>query len=78
MKNVNIEQMFRIITLLIIGIPTMSLGQSFKGQVYQLAENFIEDGCRVNPECDCCSSDLIFLTDKQFSLIARCIFNDTY
>ncbi|HTJ53416.1 MAG TPA: hypothetical protein VL443_28370 [Cyclobacteriaceae bacterium] len=70
--------MLRIIILLIIGLHAVSFGQSLKGQVYQLAESFLEDNCSVNPECDCCSSDLIFLTDKQFSLIARCIFNDVY
>ena len=69
--------MSRVIIFLIIGLKTVS-GQTFTGQVYQLAESFLEEKCSVNPECDCCSNDLIFLSDKEFALITRCIYNDSY
>ncbi|MEJ7643747.1 MAG: hypothetical protein WKF87_04105 [Chryseolinea sp.] len=59
-------------------IATWSFGQSLRGQVFQIAADYSEDRCGVNPECDCCSSDLIFLTDKQFGMIGRCMYNDVY
>ena len=43
-----------------------------------LMTDFDEENCTIASGCDCCASDLFFLTDKEFGLIARCIYNDTY
>ncbi len=70
--------MLRLIIILTIGFQTTGLGQSFNGQVYMLTEYFQDDKCEVTAECDCCSTDLFFLTDKEFGMINRCLFNDSY
>ena len=52
--------------------------QSFSGQVYLLAEKFLEDKCQVLTEEKDCSTDLIFLNDKTFAMVNRCKFNQAY
>jgi hypothetical protein len=69
--------MLRIIILLTIGFQT-TFGQSLTGQVFHLAETYLEDKCIAIGQGDCDTSDLFFLTDKQFCLITRCIDNDSY
>ena len=53
-------------------------GQNFSGQVYLLSEDFLEDRCLVLVEGNECSTDLIFLSDKTFAMVNRCLANDTY
>jgi hypothetical protein len=43
-----------------------------------LMTDFDKENCKIASGCDCCASDLFFLTDKEFGLIVRCIYNDTY
>lgn len=43
-----------------------------------LTEHFSEEKCEAYAECDCCSSDLFFLTKKKFAIINRCLYNDSY
>jgi hypothetical protein len=69
--------MLRTILLFIIGLQT-AYGQNFTGQVFLLAEHYQEDKCAAIAEGDCDTGDLFFLTDKQFCLVAKCIFNDSY
>jgi hypothetical protein len=70
--------MYRLIIALTFGILLEAYPQKFAGQVYQIAESYLETECVVNPECDCCASDIVFLTEKKFGLISRCIYNDAY
>jgi len=53
-------------------------GQQLAGQVFILAEKYDNTTCEIVAECDCCASDLFFLNSKDFALISRCLFNDTY
>ena len=32
----------------------------------------------VNAGCDCCASDLFLITDKEFGMVNRCLYNDSY
>src|SRR5258706_9618316 len=69
--------MLRIIILLTIGLQT-TYGQTFTGQVFKFGRDYLENKCEVILGSDCDSDDLIFLTDKQFCFLQRCIFNDVY
>jgi hypothetical protein len=55
-----------------------ALAQVFTGQVYLMTEHATSDECQAQLECDCCSSDIVFLTDKVFVMADRCIHNNTY
>ena len=66
------------ILLLSVGLNSISLAQDLKGQVFQLTDSINVEKCEIASGCDCCASDLFFLTDKDFGLIIRCIYNDTY
>ena len=70
--------MYLLLFALTFGILTGAYPQEFAGQVYQIAEDYSVDECVVAPECDCCTSDIIFLTERRFSMIARCIYSDAY
>jgi hypothetical protein len=67
-----------IFTILILGLQSFAFGQSVTGQVFMLTERFSDDNCEVVAQCDCCSTDLFFLTDKDFALVNRCLYNDSY
>lgn len=43
-----------------------------------LSESYDEVKCEVVPECDCCASDLFFLTTTKFGLVNRCLSGDSY
>ncbi len=53
-------------------------GQQLSGQVFILAEKYEDTTCEIIAPCDCCASDLFFLNSKEFALINRCLFSDTY
>jgi hypothetical protein len=55
-----------------------AFGQKFTGQVFLLTEDFSEDKCEVIAQCDCCATDLFFLSDKDFAMVDRCLYNDSY
>jgi hypothetical protein len=59
-------------------IPVLSWGQPFSRQVYILSDHFSKEKCEVSVSCDCCASELIFLTPKKFTLVDRCVDHDTY
>jgi hypothetical protein len=56
----------------------MCHSQDLKGRVFMLTAEIDKEKCEIASGCDCCYSELFFLTDKEFGLIARCIYNDTY
>jgi hypothetical protein len=72
--------MFRFLLIyLIFHLPLADVsGQTFSGQVYVMTEHFAAGKCQPQIECDCCSSDILFLSDKEFVMIDRCIYNDCY
>ena len=70
--------MLRLIIILTLGLQGIGFGQTFTGQVFMLTEYFLDDKCEVIAECDCCSTDLFFLTDKEFGMVNRCLYNDSY
>lgn len=70
--------MLRLIIILALGLQGIGFGQTFTGQVYMLAEDFSDDKCEVIAECDCCSSDLFFLSTTRFCFVSRCISGDSY
>ena len=70
--------MLRLTVILALGLQAVSVGQDFTGQVFMLTEYFADDKCEGFAECDCCSTDLFFLTDKEFGMVSRCLYNDSY
>lgn len=68
----------RVLLCLILAVPGLTWGQKFAKQVYLLSDHFSKETCEVDAACDCCASELIFLTKRQFALVDRCLHNDTY
>jgi hypothetical protein len=56
----------------------LASAQQFSGHRYVMTEHFTTDTCRPQIECDCCSSDILFISDKEFVMIDRCLYNDSY
>jgi hypothetical protein len=71
-------RVIRVIIILILGLQCIGFGQTFTGQVYMLAEDFSNDKCEAFAECDCCSSDIFFVSKNRFCFISRCISGDSY
>ena len=70
--------MVRLTLLLILGLQTLGFGQTLTGQVFLLAEDYEASKCEAFGECDCCTSDLFFLTADKFCYVSRCISGDAY
>jgi hypothetical protein len=70
--------MLRLIFILILALQSPVFGQIFTGHVYMVAEDFLDEKCEAFAECDCCSSDIFFLSNKRFCFISRCISGDSY
>src|SRR6188768_3314682 len=70
--------MLRLIMILTLGLQGIGFAQTFTGQVYTLAQDFSSDKCEAFAECDCCSSDIFFLSNDKFCFISRCISGDSY
>ena len=64
--------------ILIFGLCRTGIGQDFTGQVFIVAEEFLEEECRVVAECDCCATELFFLPGTKFGFVSRCLSGDTY
>jgi len=75
------SKMIRLVStflVLSLGLLHTALAQPFSGQVYVMTDQFTADTCRPQIECDCCSSDIVFITDKEFVMVDKCIHNDSY
>jgi hypothetical protein len=66
------------LTLILILLQTHGFGQPLTGQVFILADDFSDDKCEAFGECDCCTSDIFFLSSDKFCYISRCISGDSY
>jgi hypothetical protein len=64
--------------ILSVGLLHNALSQPFSGQVYVMTDHFTTDRCRPQIECDCCSSDIVFITDREFVMVDKCMYNDSY
>src|SRR6476619_7165535 len=69
---------FRLTLIFILGLYRICLSQNFSGQVFLLSREYFEDKCEVYAGCDCCGTDLFFLSSTKFSFINRCLSGDTY
>jgi hypothetical protein len=72
------NRMLRLTVILIFGLQSLGLGQSLTGQVFILADDFSDDKCEAFGECDCCTSDIFFISADRFCYISRCISGDSY
>jgi hypothetical protein len=70
--------MLRLMVIFIFAFQGVTFGQSFSGQVFRLAENFLEDKCEAFAGCDCCSTDIFFISTNKFCFVSRCISGDSY
>jgi hypothetical protein len=67
-----------IFLTLTFGLADTTFGQVISGQVFVMTEHSSADRCQPQIECDCCSSDILFLTDKKFIMVDKCIHNDSF
>jgi hypothetical protein len=71
--------MLRLILFLTLGLHGIAFGQvTFSGQVFILSKDFIEEKCEVIAQCDCCATDLFFLSTNKFAFVSRCLSGDIY
>jgi len=63
--------------LLIFGQFLSAHAQTFAGQTYTISDK-LDTECSIELRCDCCVSDLIFLTETEFALIGYCEGGGTY
>jgi hypothetical protein len=70
--------MLRLTLILTLGLQTLGFGQTFMGQVFLLSEDYEESKCEAFGECDCCTSDVFFMTADKFYYVSRCISGDAY
>ena len=66
------------IILLALGLCRIGLSKDLIGQVFILSEDYDEVKCEAVADCDCCATDLFFLTTSKFGLINRCLSGDSY
>jgi len=52
--------------------------QSFTGQVFLLAENYQPETCMAEAPCDCCGTELVFLSRRNFVMVAYCLPENSY
>jgi|GEM_PF-1614686 len=68
-------------SLMIIIFLTLSFhstfSQSLKEQSFLLTDRLLDE-CNVNAMCDCCASDLVFVSDNKFVLVDYCTDHGTY
>ncbi len=69
---------FLLALILACGLQTIVQSQNLTGQVFLLANGFNETTCQAEAECDCCGTDLFFLSTEKFGLVIRCLSGDTY
>jgi hypothetical protein len=70
--------MLRLTLILTLGLARIGLSQDLTGQVFLLAEEFFEDKCEVVADCDCCGTELFFLSNTKFGFVSRCLSGDSY
>jgi hypothetical protein len=71
-------RMLQLTLILTFGFQTLAFAQMLTGQVFILADDFSDDKCEAFGECDCCTSDIFFLSSDKFCYISRCISGDSY
>ncbi|MCE2994404.1 MAG: hypothetical protein ACK5RG_17845 [Cyclobacteriaceae bacterium] len=66
--------------VLFVALTTSHLihGQTLSGQVFILSEQYDENKCEVVALCDCCATDLFFINKKEFVMVSRCLFDNTF
>ncbi len=67
---------YPITLILVFSFLGCTRGQISVNQVYVLALEFWD--CEATPQGDCDSGDLIFLPNRHFALVDRCISGDIY
>lgn len=67
-----------IVLLVALNTGHVLSGQSLSGQVFILSEQYDENKCEVVALCDCCATDLFFINKKEFVMVSRCLFDNTY
>ena len=61
--------MLRLTLIITFGLVRIGLSQELTGQVFLLAEDFREDKCEAVADCDCCGTELFFLSNTKFGFV---------
>lgn len=67
-----------IVLLVALNTGHVLYGQSLSGQVFILSEQYDENKCEVVALCDCCATDLFFINKREFVMVSRCLFDNTF
>ena len=67
-----------ILLLSVMAFCGISNAQVLSGQVFILSEQYDENKCEVVALCDCCATDLFFINKKEFVMVSRCLFDNTF
>lgn len=70
--------MLRLTVILALALVRTGISQDLSGQVFLIAEQFNDDKCEVVADCDCCGTELFFVSDKKFVFVSRCLSGDSY
>jgi hypothetical protein len=64
---------------LILSILTLTtingVSQTLTGKIFEIGGD--KKDCKVFAECDCCTSEIYFISDKQFALFDYCTYDHT-
>ena len=64
--------------LLVFALNFSYSQESFEGKAFKLTTHFDEENCQDLSQCDCCTSDLIFINAKLFYYIPACEGSNYY
>ena len=67
-----------ILVICVLTVYRVAGSQDLSGQVFILSEQFAEDKCEVEALCDCCATELFFINKKEFVMVSRCLFDNTF
>ena len=68
---------FTLILVLVTASVLSSHGQQLSGKVFMLGET--QKDCSIQAQdCDCCMSELYFITEQQFAMVHYCGAGKTY
>jgi hypothetical protein len=75
MRQVSNMTKISLILVILTFITIHGVSQSLTGKIYEIGGD--RKDCKIFAECDCCTSELYFINDKQFALIDYCTFDYT-
>lgn len=61
-----------LILIICVWATISGTGQTLTGKIFEIGGE--KENCRISGACDCCTSEIYFINDKQFALFDYCLF----